>query len=171
MNALKGIIKIMDTILLLIGIAVCIFFLGGAAMRAAGIQTYIVLSGSMEPKIPVGSLVMVNSNDKETQEGDVITYTLTGDGDKAVYVTHRVIDIDPKGSILTKGDKNTNPDCYIDPQNVKGTVLFCLPYAGYVVRTVKEPLVIMIYICIFLLVRIALLLFKTRERQKTVQKK
>ena len=35
---------------------------------------YVVLSGSMEPEIPTGSVVVVDGRKKEWNPGDVITY-------------------------------------------------------------------------------------------------
>ena len=74
----------------------------------------IVVSGSMEPEIPVGSLLAVKAADIETVEtGDNIVFTgLSGDiaGEKVV---HEVIEkgYDEEGIyFITKGKSNALPD-------------------------------------------------------------
>src|SRR5690349_6684253 len=67
-------------------------------------QAYVVLSGSMEPNIHTGSVVVSTAVDPSTLKvGDVITFIRPGDSES---VTHRIIQI--KGStqgksFVTKG--------------------------------------------------------------------
>ena len=50
-----------------------------AAPRVLGLTPFVVLSGSMEPTYPVGSLVYVRSVDaSELRVGDPVTFTLEG---------------------------------------------------------------------------------------------
>ncbi len=98
-----------------------------------GFQIYEVLTGSMEPTYPVGSVVYVKAADvSEVQEGDAITYTL---GENAEYVmTHRVTQIRLEEQVfVTKGDANEAED--IDPvqfDRLIGKPVFCIPYLGFV---------------------------------------
>ena len=49
---------------------------------------YVVLSGSMEPEIPTGSVVVVDGRKKEWNPGDVITYRRGN-----MVVTHRILSL------------------------------------------------------------------------------
>ena len=100
-----------------------------------------VLSGSMEPSIKTGSVVIVKSVDKY-KIGDVITF-----GAKTKIktpVTHRIYDIkvvEGKVFYITKGDANDAPDLKeISQKEIIGKVLFSVPYLGYAVETAKKPI-------------------------------
>lgn len=93
--------------------------------KFAGIQPYMVLSGSMEPEIPTGGVVFTNTNLKQPEKDDIITYKVS-DGS---LVTHRVIKAGEE--IVTQGDANVMADPPIKKEQVVGTVVFWLPYLGY----------------------------------------
>lgn len=102
-------------------------------MRFGGVGVYAVMSGSMVPAIPVGSLVVVTSADSSAVNvGDVITFQLP---DRVV--THRVIaiDHDTTGLIFTtKGDANEVADqSQIRLHASVGIVRATMPGAGYFV--------------------------------------
>jgi signal peptidase len=98
-----------------------------------------VSSGSMEPELTVGSLVVVRPVDPETVvTGDIITFSLEG-VDETV-VTHRVISMERNSPLVfrTKGDANVNPDPFAVPaRNVVGKVVLNVPLLGYVTKYVK----------------------------------
>ena len=99
-----------------------------AVSLLSGIKPAIVLSGSMEPEIPTGSLCLINTDADidEIQEGDIIAFT-----SGTMAVTHRVLTVTEEG-FQTKGDANDAPDLGIVPkQNVTGKTVFWIPYAGY----------------------------------------
>ena len=61
-------------------------------VRLAGIRTFTVLSGSMEPTYHVGSLIYVNKVDSAAiRPGQVITFML----DENTVATHRVVEVVP----------------------------------------------------------------------------
>ena len=101
--------------------------------RATHGQAMTVLTGSMTPGIPVGSVVVVRPVDPGTLEvGDVATYQK--EKDQAVFVTHRIIEIDSSTRPTTyifKGDANRGPDLEpIVPERIIGKVWFHVPYLG-----------------------------------------
>lgn len=108
--------------------------------RAMGWVPLNVLSGSMEPAIPVGSQVVVDpvSEDPSLPEvapGDVVTF-MPYPNDPTL-VTHRVISrsTDTAGvlRLQTQGDANTVADAEaVTAQQVRGIVRYHVPYAGYV---------------------------------------
>jgi len=110
------------------------------ALMALGYRPVAVYSGSMEPKLPVGSLVLVKPVGSERiGVGDVITFN-----DPRVrgrLITHRVVKaIDrPRGrAFRTKGDANTTLDPWtiVLPGQV-GRYQLDVPYAGYALVYVK----------------------------------
>jgi signal peptidase I len=95
-----------------------------------------VLSGSMEPALGVGGLVVVRPVEAPQVEiGDVISFKLPGID---TPICHRVIDIQPTdGALLfqTKGDANEEPDVNLVPaEAVTGKEVFYLPYVGNLAR-------------------------------------
>lgn len=113
-----------------------------AGVRLVGITPYAVLSGSMEPTYPVGSLIYVKDADPEDiQVGDPITFVLNED---LVVATHRVIDIDEEnGYFYTKGDANDAPDgAPVLFENLVGKPVFCVPELGYFSDWITNPRVL-----------------------------
>ncbi|MFC6873737.1 signal peptidase I [Halobellus marinus] len=95
---------------------------------------FTVLSGSMEPAIGTGSVVFVAEVPADqVQEQDVITYR----DDGGYLITHRVIEkhqADDSLRFVTKGDANDAPDGEpVYRGDLVGTVLFSIPFIGYVV--------------------------------------
>lgn len=106
------------------------------------IELKIVKSGSMEPRIPTGSLVIV----KPMQDygiGDVITFG--ADTKTEIPTTHRVIgyesDADGRSIYRTKGDANEDEDANpVARGEVIGKVVLHLPYVGFVLDFARQPL-------------------------------
>ena len=100
-----------------------------------------VLSGSMEPEIKVGSLVVTRPIEpEEVVVGDIITFRPVSVGEN--MITHRVIAIKRSSSIYfeTKGDANDKPDPFTVPaQNLIGKVSFHASYWGYFTEFLKTP--------------------------------
>jgi len=108
-----------------------------------------VLSGSMEPAIKTGSVVIVKPAD-DYKIGDIITF---GPYAKTkAPTTHRIYDIkvtEGRVSYITKGDANNAPDTKeVLKRNIIGKVLFSIPYIGYAVETARKPLGFMVLIII-----------------------
>ena len=115
----------------LIIIAIIIAMLPAFVPRLMGYQTFDVVSGSMEPELPVGSMVLVKGADpKEIQAGDIIAfYSSTNQG---AVVTHRVVENDStNGQFITKGDANGSNDIKPIPyDNLIGRVTSHYPVIG-----------------------------------------
>ena len=101
-----------------------------------------VVSGSMEPEIKVGSLVITRPIKPEAVAvGDIITFRPVSVGEN--MITHRVIAIGRSSSIYfeTKGDANDKTDPFTVPaQNLIGKVSFHAPYWGYFTEFLKTPI-------------------------------
>ena len=116
---ITGWIVLFLTFILVISMVVLTFF---------GIDKYLVVSGSMEPSIPTGSVAVVNQNIlfDDVKNGDVIVFRY-----KDMNIIHRVIDqavIDGEKHLKTKGDANECDDGYLTTaDNYLGTTLFHIP--------------------------------------------
>jgi signal peptidase len=102
-----------------------------------GYQIKTVLSGSMEPEIKTGSIILVKEIEDKTslQVGDVITFYQSFDR----VVTHRIVEVIHSGEEVlyrTKGDNNPDPDMTLvlsDNVLAKYTGI-TIPYLGYVAQ-------------------------------------
>lgn len=104
------------------------------------IQVKIVQSGSMEPSIKTGAVVIIRPSD-EYRIGDVIMF---GEDTKTqVPTTHRIVSDEARSGIFyytTQGDANEDPDPQpVAKGEVIGKVLFSIPYLGYVLDFAKKP--------------------------------
>ena len=100
----------------------------------------IVESGSMEPAIKTGSVVVVKPAENY-QTGDIITFEDRG---KNKTTTHRIVDmevISGRTQYITQGDANNAEDTSkVSESKVVGKVLTSIPFAGYLLAFAKEPL-------------------------------
>ena len=117
------------TALVLISVIVAFLIVG---FKFLGFETYIVLSGSMEPSYPTGSMIYVRDTDSnELEIGDVITFNLSGQ----TIATHRIIEVVEESGqryFRTKGDANDVEDGSLIPaSHVIGTPMFVIPFLGY----------------------------------------
>jgi len=122
-------------------IALIGFVLIFSVFPIAKYRIMVVQSGSMEPAIKTGSVVMT-APFKDYKKGDVITF---GSIDKSVEpTTHRIYDLEViEGKIyyITQGDANNAPDSRKVAENeVIGKMLFHIPYAGYLVASIRKPI-------------------------------
>ncbi|WP_183407173.1 signal peptidase I [Nocardioides marmorisolisilvae] len=103
--------------------------------RATHGSALTVLTGSMTPAIPVGSVVLDRPVDTRTlQVGDIATYQAKPG--VAEFITHRIVRIDRStvpASFIFKGDANRGADADPVPATaIRGRVWFHLPYLGAV---------------------------------------
>ncbi len=104
-----------------------------AVPAAFGASTLSVLSGSMEPALPVGSVVVVRPRPvAEIGVGDVITFVDRAEpSGEARIVTHRVVAIEPGPAFRTRGDANPDPDPgLVAPADVQGVEWYAVPWLG-----------------------------------------
>jgi len=100
-----------------------------------GAQSYTVLTGSMNPGMPPGSLVAARPTDfASIRIGDVITYQLEP-GEPAV-VTHRVVgsiqDNTGDRMLITRGDANdVDDEKPVLAAQVRGVIVYAVPWLGY----------------------------------------
>lgn len=126
--------SICGTVLLALIILICIPL---TIPRLAGYQIYTVVSGSMEPAIPVGSLVYVHETEpSEVKEDDVIAFYSSSGSDS--IITHRVVSNRiVSGEFVTKGDANAKEDVKpVSYANLVGKVELSIPILGGILAAV-----------------------------------
>jgi signal peptidase len=125
-------------------VAVLIAFgllLGASYIGVGSIEVKIVQSGSMEPAIKTGSIVIIKPTD-DYNVGDVVTFGK--DTRDEVPTTHRIIEeriVSGQAQYIVKGDANDDRD----PQEVRerdiiGKVMLSVPYLGYILDFARKPL-------------------------------
>ncbi len=132
-----------------------------------GYEAYSVISGSMEPAIPVGSVVYVKAAVPESVlEGEIIAFESGGS-----VVTHRVTENRfVVGEFVTRGDANAHEDLQTVPYAALiGRVTYHIPYIGMLL-SIYASSVGKIYVLIFaacgVMFQILAGLMRARAREK-----
>lgn len=129
MAALRGALVWAVTAAIVLAIAVAVVI-----PRLAGATPYTVLTASMRPELPPGSLVVVRPAAPERiGVGSIITYQLRS-GEPEV-VTHRVVtvrqDLTGERVFTTQGDANAVADREeVRPVQIRGEVWYAVPHLG-----------------------------------------
>ena len=111
--------------------------------RTGQYQTLTMLTGSMRPQFPAGSVVVVTREPVDAlRPGHVITYHAPIE-DRRV-VTHRVVSIDRSGAkpvVVTKGDANAGNDPWQAALNDDHVwrARFAVPLLGDAIRLLRQP--------------------------------
>ena len=134
-----------------------------AIPRFLGFEPYNIVSGSMEPTIPVGSLVYI----KETAPEDIQAETVIAFQSGNSIVVHRVKENHyVEGTFVTKGDANPRDDLSEVPyRDVIGVVAHHFPYLGQFL-SVFSSRVGKIYVLLFALCGIMFNILASRLRNR-----
>lgn len=133
-RGIAGLCSLTGVLLILVVVVLC------AAMvvpEFCGYRIYNVVTGSMAPTIPAGSLIYVSGIEaKEVQEDEVIAYysSLETGG----VITHRVLENDlVNGYFITKGDANEKEDPTPVPyEHLIGEVVLSVPVLGNILTAI-----------------------------------
>lgn len=140
---IKKIIKGFYWILLLLLLIISLTVVFSKFNNPLGVRLFSVKSGSMEPSIRVGSIVMMKGQE-EYQAGDVITVRMERNAKETF--THRVVEVvenEELGRIVyrTKGDANPEIDRELVPKGrILGKVILTVPYLGYPVAIAQTQM-------------------------------
>ena len=92
-----------------------------------GYTPLTILTGSMEPTIMTGEIILIKQESTSIKEGSIITYWMGN-----VLVTHRVIGVNGETSFTLKGDaNNTEDEKPIDKSQIVGTYVMTIPGGKY----------------------------------------
>lgn len=154
----KIIFGILSTILVIILVFnvynfICIKVLGHDLATINGYAMLEVVSGSMEPTIHKGDMIIIDTKARYYKDKDIITFY----DKEGSFVTHRILSIDlDNGTMVTKGDNNNTKDAASSLTNVVGKYVTKLTGIGILLASFKNPFtMVMIFIigllaCIFL---------------------
>ena len=145
---------------------VLIISIAAVAPILFGFRPMVVLSPSMEPAYPVGSLIYYKSAEfGEIQTGDAITFEIGGGN----LATHRIVEVNAATQeFVTKGDNNPSNDPNpVSYARVEGkTTPFAVPYLGYFAKTLQNWYVIAVMAVILLL---GIFFVPGKKKDKTVK--
>ena len=128
------IVKIISNVIFVLVLALSGLFFLAHFTKVLPLRVFIVSSGSMEPAVKTGSLVVVLPS-SSYNIGDIVTYK-TGPKDTT---THRLVAADA-GQYKTAGDANNAPDTgIVTGEQILGRVVYALPQAGYLAAFAKTP--------------------------------
>jgi signal peptidase I len=145
--------RALTALLILIALLALALFL----VPCIGYHVDTVLSGSMEPAIGTGDLILVGPiATEDIRIGDVIAFI----ADKGL-VCHRVAAVESNPlRFRTRGDANEDPDPEpVTASQVEGKVLFSLPVLGYLAGFARSTagVILLIVVPLVLIVGIELI--------------
>lgn len=143
---MKKIGKIIENVVMVFAIIIVLFFGAMILLPQFDYGLIVIKSGSMEPTIKTGGAVIIKTQNTYGAD-DVITFAKGRE-----LVTHRIVAIaDEDGETIytTKGDNNNATDIApVSKSDVRGKVIFTLPYIGYVIAFFQSRVGIMLLILI-----------------------
>ena len=151
-------------VVLVAGVLICLAL--SRLLPLAGNQTLIVGGPSMEPAIPLGSVVILDQvPGSDIRPGDIVTVRAAP---SATLYTHRVtrlLTLDGQPYIETKGDANPGPDgATVRASAVVGRVALTVPILGYLLALLTIPVGVLFVLGLgAVLVLVALLLESFEE--------
>lgn len=131
-----------------------------------GYKMFIIVSGSMEPNLKIGDMVVVKETSQDKiNKGDIITFT------EAEYqVTHRVMDIiekDGQNVYQTKGDaNNANDSGLLKYENIEGKYVLKIEKIGLIIMKIQN---IRVIICIVVVIYVIYLVSSEKEDRKNAR--
>jgi len=153
MHTIKKVFSIVSWLFLgVIGLLI-LFTISSNSSLLGGYNSYLVQSGSMEPSIMTGDIIVIHPKEIYVKR-DVITFH-NAEGN---IISHRIIDEKVKGNtktFITKGDANQSEDeGTVSPSDILGAVAFVVPKVGFLVAFAKSipGLIILIIIPAFTLI-------------------
>lgn len=125
-----------------------------------------VSTGSMEPAIHQGSLILVYETPyDELKTGDIITYCDNQDG----FTTHRLLS-KTESSFITKGDANTMSDGSIGREAYCAKMIVALPFLGALLNILTGPvqaiIAVLLVLFIFYVLPLIVRLFESKEKRE-----
>lgn len=129
-----------------------------------GVKTYVIISGSMEPEINIGDIVVVKEEKNNLKVEDIISYR-KGQS----VITHRISQIvendNDRVTYKTKGDNNNTEDSEkIESKEIEGKVIKVIPKLGKLSLMLKNKVII-----IFVLIILYICILKSYKKNKKIK--
>lgn len=155
---MKKIVKVLSDICILL---IILYLIGirlwpDKVKSFIGYRTFVILTDSMEPVIPTGSVVIVKNlkENEEPKKDDIISFNVDRLGEEAVFTHYyRGSEIQEDGSTryLTEAALADRYDDYISyREDIIGIYVFHIPYVGKYALFLKSP---------FALIEIGIIMF------------
>ena len=117
-----------------------------------GYKAFVISSGSMEPTLNIGDIVIIKETKQEQiSKGNIITFRKDG-----YNITHRINDIiekDGEKYYQTKGDKNTTTDAdLVKYEEIEGVYVFKIDKIGSIITYAQNTTTIIIIVCVIYLI-------------------
>jgi len=145
-----------NNVIKFLGYALSGILISFSVLSASGfVKARIVLTGSMEPTIKPGDVVLLAPTPRtQPKLGDVVSYTARRfSGESVGIFTHRIIGGDPVNGWLVKGDNNPSPDVQKPKaDDVSGVVFFVIPFIGKLMAPKMLMILIPVGVSIWLIV-------------------
>lgn len=138
------------------------------AVGLFGYKAFVIASGSMEPTLEVGDIVITKkAKQEEIKKGDIITFV-----DNGYTITHRMVDIvEKEGNTYyqTKGDNNsTNDPNLVKYNDIEGIYIYKIEGLGNIINYAQNtPVMIIILIVLYIIYKI----FARKDNRKNARHK
>lgn len=121
-------------------------FTRGELPMPFGVGAAVVLSGSMEPALQVGDLIIVKKTETY-EEDDIVVYQSYRE-----LIVHRIKHKDGD-TYITKGDANPSEDSPITIESIQGVVVARIPFIGNIFNILHTPvgIIIILILSVFLI--------------------
>lgn len=129
---------------------ICINILKKDMATINGYVALEVVSGSMEPTINKGDIIIVDTKIKEYKKNDIVVFY----DKEGSFITHRIISINDK-EMITKGDNNNTQDEPTSINKIVGKYVNKINKGQKILSLLKSPLITVlilingVLICIF----------------------
>jgi signal peptidase I len=148
---INSVFKIISTISF--WLIICLTFLVLALRLTSVLSFNIILTGSMEPTIKPGDMIVtVNDRYLTPKLNDVVVYQgKRFDGTEVAPFAHRIIGGNQSVGWIMKGDANPSPDVQKPtPADILGVVVATIPNVGYFLNWKLLILLAVVFVSIFL---------------------
>ncbi len=176
-KVITGIINFISIAIILAAIYVLFVAINtksGDTPKVFGYSAFRVMSGSMEPELPVDSFIVVREEDPGAlRTGDVISFYSKDEQIMGMVNTHRIVGIEQSGEELifrTKGDANHSIDDEpVFESEIIGKVVWSSLLLGKLVRLASNPLIFFPIILLPLLAVLASNIIQTLRLAKQIE--
>ena len=130
----RKVLAVTTTVALILAVVLCVVVVSQVLSKGyvslGGYSMFRVSTGSMEPTLPVGTLLISKEVPiSEIRVDDIVNFRSKSANMLGAVITHRVIDIlesaDGQIYLETKGDANQYPDSsYVEQKNLIGVVVY-----------------------------------------------
>ncbi|MFZ2226035.1 MAG: signal peptidase I [Candidatus Moraniibacteriota bacterium] len=136
MMIIKVIFDLLKSVLTICTLLLAVWFLNVHFNFFGNYEPFLVQSGSMEPIIMIGDIVLVQDRPSYAIN-DIVTFR----NETGRVITHRIVAMEQKqdGTYATKGDANQAGDSNsISEEQIVGKVVFTIPKLGFAISFAKS---------------------------------